>query len=280
METSRTLPVSEVRSGRSTDGTAWDLYPAANGSPARTIALIHGLGLCRQLWNGLLPAFTAHHRVLNYDLFGHGESAPPAETASLAVYSDQLANLLDELDIASVAVVGFSIGGMINRRFALDHPSRLWALAVLSSPHDRGPEAQQAVEDRAASVRDQGALSTMDAALARWFTPAFLTAHPHWGDRVTQWRLDADPESYAQAAWVLATGVPQLVDPDPPVTAPTLVITAENDSGSTPAMSHAIAAEIDGAATIIVPGLQHLGLVEQPALFTEPVLSFLKDLSA
>ena len=170
----------------------------------------------------------------------------------------------------------FSIGGMINRRFALDFPQRLSALAILNSPHDRGPEGQQAVEARAATVREQGTMSTLPDALKRWFTPAFLADQPDKVDLVRQWRVLVDAEGYAQTAWVLANGVPELVRPPRPVSAPALVMTSENDSGSTPGMSHAIAAEIDGAETIIVPSLQHLGLMEDPSAFADPTIAFLK----
>ena len=89
------------------------------------------------------------------------------------------------------------------------------------------------------------------------------------------WRNQVDPESYAQAAWVLAHGVRELIAPNPPITAPTLVMTCEHDSGSTPDMSRAIAAEIAGAQLCIVPELQHLGLMERPKSFTDPILEFL-----
>jgi pimeloyl-ACP methyl ester carboxylesterase len=82
---------------------------------------------------------------------------------------------------------------------------------------------------------------------------------------------------YTQCRQVLANGVVELIRPTPPIVQPTLVMTAENDSGSTPAMSHAIAAEITGAQTIIVPALQHMALVEAPSQFTEPVLRFLDE---
>jgi pimeloyl-ACP methyl ester carboxylesterase len=55
------------------------------------------------------------------------------------------------------------------------------------------------------------------------------------------------------------------------------VITCEHDSGSTPAMSHAIASEISGAEVVIIPVLQHMGVVEQPTLFIEPLLTFLNS---
>ena len=264
------------------DGTAFIRH---NGDKARgeghaadrpTVVLIHGLGLCQRLFDPMLAGFSAPFDLISYDLYGHGDSGPPPQTATLSLYSQQIAGLLDHLGIARAALVGFSIGGMINRRFALDHPERLSALAIWNSPHDRGAQAQQLVEDRAAQVRTEGTMSTLTAAIERWFTPGFRASQPDRVDLVRQWRQRVDLEGYAQTAWVLANGVPELVSPATPVTAPTLVMTAENDSGSTPAMAHAIAAEIPGARTAIVPALQHLGLMEDPEAFTTPTLDFLK----
>jgi len=255
------------------DGTSYDVVGAPDGPP---IVLIHGLGLARQLWAPHLPDFTDRYRIVNYDLYGHGASAPLKDEGSLRVYGDQIAALLDHLAIDTAAIVGFSIGGMINRRFAIDHADRASSLVILSSPHDRGDEGQAQVEARALSVRERGAMSTMDAALLRWFTPGHLAAHPQHETLVRAWRDTVHPESYAQATWVLAHGVRELIAPEPPITLPTLVMTSENDTGSTPAMSHAIASEIAGAETIIVEGLQHLGLIEQPALFTQPIRAFLE----
>jgi len=176
-------------------------------------------------------------------------------------------------------VVGFSIGGMINRRFAFDFPNRLSALAILNSPHDRGDEAQALVEERAAAVRSDGAMATMEAALERWFTDDFRISHPDFMETVRQWRRQVDPQSYAEAAWVLATGVKELTRPTTPVRVPTIVITSENDSGSTPDMATTIAAEIDQAAICIVSELKHLGLIEQPQSFTLPVIDFFRKLA-
>ena len=188
-----------------------------------TVVLIHGLGLCQRLFDPMLAGFSAPFDLISYDLYGHGDSGPPPQTATLSLYSQQIAGLLDHLGIARAALVGFSIGGMINRRFALDHPERLSALAIWNSPHDRGAQAQQLVEDRAAQVRTEGTMSTLPAAIERWFTPGFRASQPDRVDLVRQWRQRVDLEGYAQTAWVLANGVPELVSPATPVTAPTLV---------------------------------------------------------
>ncbi len=254
------------------DGTCYE-FNGREGAPI--IVLIHGLGLCSDLWKPHLKALSHNYRVLNYDLYGHGNSVPPPQKASLTVYAKQLADLMTTLKIEKAAIVGFSIGGMINRRFALDYSDKVSSLVILNSPHNRGEGLQSQVENRAKRVRDQGAMSTMDSALKRWFTPSYLNT----GDgakKVMEWRELVDPESYAQAAWVLANGVRELIAPTSPINAATLVMTCENDTGSTPKMSHDIANEIAGSQTVIVPKLQHLGLMEDPDSFTNPILEFLE----
>jgi pimeloyl-ACP methyl ester carboxylesterase len=257
---------------RAENGTAYEVS-GPEGAPA--VVLIHGLGLNRKTWREHAPALAGRYRVVTYDLLGHGESALPPARPSLALFSAQLLGLLDELGIAGCVLAGFSLGGMINRRFAIDHPARVRALAILNAPHERGAEAQRRVEAQAASSAAGGPAATLDAAIERWFTPAFRAARPGIIDEVRRWVLANDPAAYAQTRWVLAHGVLELIRPDPPIALPTLVMTCEHDSGSTPAMSRAIAAEIAGAETIIVPGLRHMGLIERPGLFTGPLLRFL-----
>ena len=194
---------------------------------------------------------------------------------SLTVLSEQLIALMDELGIDKAALVGFSLGGMINRRVAMDHPDRVSALCILNSPHERGDAQQRLVEERARDTSAGGPGATIDATLARWFTPAFCEARKDVLDEVRDVVMANHHENYAKHRFVLAAGVVELIRPEPPITHPTLVITCENDSGQPPAMSHAIGSEIVGSEVIILPELQHMGLVERPDLFAEPVKEFL-----
>lgn len=256
----------------STHGTAY----AVSGPPdAPAVALIHGLGLTMDTWHRITPVLAGRFRVIRYDLCGHGQSALPTTPPSLSVLSGQLRTLLDDLAVDRCALVGFSLGGMVNRRFALDHPERTTALVILNSPHERSPEAQRLVDERAAETGAGGPAATIDETLKRWFTPGFLDRNSAAVAEIRHWVLANDPGTYTAHRRVLACGVLELVRPDPPITCPTLVMTCEHDSGSTPAMAHAIAAEIAGAETIIVPALQHLGLIENPPAFADPIFDFL-----
>lgn len=254
-------------------GTAYDLN-GPEGAPV--VALIHGLGLTRDAtYREMIPMLSERFRVLSYDLCGHGETALPETEPSLTVLSEQLITLMDELGIDKAALVGFSLGGMINRRVAMDHPERVSALCILNSPHERREEQQRLVEERARDTSAGGPGATIDATLARWFTPGLCEARRDVLDEVRDVVMANHHENYAKHRFVLAVGVVELIRPEPPITHPTLVITCENDSGQPPAMSHAIGSEISGSEVIIMPELQHMGLVERPDLFAEPVKEFL-----
>ena len=254
------------------NGTAYELY---GPSDAPVVAFVHGLGLTRSTWDGMIPALAEKYRILSFDLYGHGESAAPPRLPSLTLFSNQLRDLLDEISIAQAAIIGFSLGGMINRRFAMDHPDCVTALGIFNSPHERHADLQHKVEQQAKDSAADGPGATLDAAIERWFTPDFIEANPGVVAAIGRDIMANDPQIYAQSRWVLASGVTELIRPRPPIVVPSLIITCENDAGSTPAMSQAIASEIEGAETTIVPVLRHMALVEQPELFSRPLLVFL-----
>ena len=257
---------------RTPDGTHWRQDGPEDGLP---VVLIHGLGLNRECWDWTVPDFEDRYRTVTYDLHGHGESADLPETPSLAMFAGQLAGLLDRLGIDRAAIVGFSLGGMIARRFAQDHPDRAGALAILHSPHRRDPAAQAAILKRVAQAREAGPEATVEAALERWFTDGFRAANPATMDRVRGWVLANDPAVYHTIYRVLAEGVEEVAAPDPPLRLPALVMTGEEDHGNGPEMTRAIAAGIDGARMVILPGLRHMALVEDPEAVNRPLRAFL-----
>ena len=256
----------------SENGTRYEICGPTN---APIITFIHGLGLNRGIWREYAAQFASSYRVLTYDLYGHGESADPPSKPDMTLFSEQLIGLMDELDIERCAAIGFSLGGMINRRMAIDHADRISALVILNSPHERGDQAQALVEQRALDSAAGGPGATLDATIERWFSADFRSANSDFIERVRGWVLANDANNYALCRQALAFGVVELIRPDPPIKHPTLVMTCENDSGSTPAMSKAIASEIDGSRVVIVPQLKHMGLAENESLFIAELRNFL-----
>ena len=254
------------------DGTQYELTGPAH---APVVVLIHGLGLNRDCWQWTSPALIDAYRVLAYDLYGHGQSVAPPATPSLSLFSRQLAGLLDHCGIDRAVIAGFSLGGMIARRFAQDDPDRAQALIILHSPHKRTEAAQDAILKRVEQARELGPDSTVEAALERWFTNDFRAANPKMMQTVRGWVTANQKPIYHTIYRVLATGIDEIVAPDPAISCPALVITGDEDYGNGPEMTHAIAAEIPGAQTVILTGLRHMALAEAPDAVNRPIQEFL-----
>jgi pimeloyl-ACP methyl ester carboxylesterase len=257
------------------DGTQFELTGPAD---APVVVLIHGLGLNKECWQWTTPALSDAYRVLSYDLYGHGESVAPPQTPSLSLFATQLAGLLDHCGVERVTITGFSLGGMIARRFAQDLPQRTQALVILHSPHKRSEAAQTAILKRVDQAREQGPQSTVEAALERWFTETYRTANPDIMETVRGWVTANQKPIYHTVYRVLATGIDEIIAPSPAIFCPTLVITGDEDYGNGPEMTHAIAAEILGAEALVLSGLRHMALVEDPKAVNTPIRHFLDNL--
>lgn len=255
------------------NGTTYDL---TGPEDAPVVVLIHGLGLTRAVWQWLLPDLKKF-RVLTYDLIGHGETAPPEGEPTLKDLSDQLASLLDHLNIDRAAIVGFSLGGMVARRFAQDHRNRTTALVILHSAHRRTERQQSAILYRVEQARDRGPEATVELALQRWYTDQAQATRPDLMALTRQWVLANKREVYVKLYRILANGVDEIVAPEPPLTVPTLVLTGDEDTGNGPEMSMAIAEEIPRARLVILKGLRHMALAEDPQAVNRPVVTFLTE---
>ena len=69
----------------------------------------------------------------------------------------------------------------------------------------------------------------------------------------------------------------ELIRPELIIECPTLVMTSENDTGSTPEMAYKIAGEIPYSKVLIVPKLKHLGILEDTDAFLVPLKDFLRQ---
>ncbi len=242
-----------------------------------TVTLIHGLGLNRAMWQWQLPALVPHFKMLTYDLLWHGESGRPAGAPDLVMYSEQLLGVMDRCGIERAAIVGFSLGGMIARRFALDYPDRLWALAILNSAHDRTPAEREVILKRVRQAQGSDPSSTANAALERWFTADFRVANPGMMTLIREWIVANDPAVYPEIYRVLAEGDTEIAREIDRISCPTLVLTGEEDFGNSPDMAKKMAMLIPGARAEILPGLRHMALAESPQVFNELLVSFLHN---
>lgn len=242
---------------------------------APPLVLLHALATCRDLWLPQMPAWATQFRVIRIDLPGHGESPLMEGAATLAGFADEVARVLDDLDIRRAALVGLSLGGMVAQAFALKFPERCSALVLAHTSARTDAPVRELWSGRLEQLGKEGLPAQADAILGRWFPPAFAEASPMTLQWISSQIRATSPEGYAAAI----RAIQQLdhLDMLKNITVPTLVIAGEADMAAPPAAGALMAGQIGNARLVVLPGVAHLGNVQAPVLFTETAGSFLKQ---
>ena len=237
------------------------------------LVLVHGVGAQLESWDGVVARLRGRFRCIAYDLRGHGATDKPAGPYSVEDFAADLAGLMDALGVARCHLAGFSLGGLIGQRFALDYADRLDRLALLSAIAGRTEEERARVAARLAVVESGAPGDHFEKSLTRWFTDAYLRDHPDVIAEARAQNQRNDPKAYAAAYRVLATA--EMVDELANIRAPTLVATGAGDLGSTPRMSRLMHERIAGAELHILAGLRHSILAEAPDRVSDLLADFL-----
>ncbi|MBA8941943.1 bifunctional 3-oxoadipate enol-lactonase/4-carboxymuconolactone decarboxylase PcaDC [Streptomyces calvus] len=241
------------------------LHHRAEG-PASAPALLLGpsLGTSYALWDRVAPELSSAHRVVRWDLPGHGGS-PAGLIGAGATVGDLAALVLalaDALGVERFAYAGVSLGGAVGLHLAVHHPERVSSLAVIcSSAHFNGSKPWQ---ERAALVRREGLAGLAAGADARWFTSGFTVPE------LVRDHRDADPEAYAACCDALAAF--DLRERLAEISVPTLLVAGREDPATPPEHLRQIADAVPGAALVEVPGASHLAPAQRP----EAVLTALR----
>lgn len=103
------------------------------GEGRETLLLLHGMAGSSETWRSVIPQLSKRYRVVAPDLLGHGQSAKPRGDYSLGAFAVWLRDLLDELGISRVTVVGQSLGGGVAMQFVYQHPDYCRRLVLISS---------------------------------------------------------------------------------------------------------------------------------------------------
>ncbi|WP_058035143.1 alpha/beta fold hydrolase [Burkholderia pseudomallei] len=261
-------------------GTHYSIYPPQAGEACETVVLIHGVGMNHSVWSPQIDALTARHRVVAYDMLGHGGSALPTVAPTLDEYASQLERLLDALQIEQAHVIGHSMGALVALEFALTHPNRTISVVALNAVYDRTPGQREAVMNRAATLGDARAAAGIDVTLERWFgdpIPAHLTKA---AEAVRDLLLTVDPVGYARTYELFARSDDAHVGRLSNLAVPALFLTGEYDANSNPAMSLAMAAAAPYGRAQIIANERHMMNVTNPAQVNERLLEFLLSASA
>lgn len=236
------------------------------------VVLIHGHPFNRGMWAPQLAVLRDRFRVIVPDLRGYGDSPVTPGTVTMAQLAADVSHLLDRKAIATAALVGLSMGGLVVMELAAAQPDRWRAYAFVATTAARSTAQERAA--RVASARtldEQGMRPVAQEMAARLFGPE---AAPELKAGIMAMMAATNPAGAAAAV----RGRAERPDYQPILTtlrAPALVCTGDRDSYSTAEITRELAGCLPGPEVVLLEGAGHLPNLEQPGEFNEHLLSFL-----
>jgi proline-specific peptidase len=223
---------------------------------------------------------------------GTGESDRPADPGAyhLDDYVADLEALRDHLGLERMRLLGYSHGGVVAQAYAAEHPERVERLVLAVTLARFGPEQEAATKagrekrsgatwypDAIAASEDELGTATDDQVRDNamrgmpFYFYRFGPAEAAYVDTFSADPINGD----AQRAFGAELPNLDLRSRDAEITAPTLVITGEDDFICGPVCAGEISAAIPGAREVIVPHAGHMVVFEQRRIFHDEIATFL-----
>jgi pimeloyl-ACP methyl ester carboxylesterase len=243
------------------------------------VLLVHAGIADGRMWGPLTDRLAAAgYRTIAPDLQGFGRT--PLEPGVLSNAAD-LVGLLDELDIASAAVVGASFGGRVALELALRAPERVRALALLDANLDEfewSDELEAFDAEETAALERGDVDAAVQANVRMWVTRDGRAVDPAVADLVAAMQRGAfDAQIGVDAE--LAPNDPPVAERLREIAAPALVAVGADDVEDFHRIAQRLAAEIPNARpAVTIAGAAHLPALERPAEVAELLVGFLADL--
>lgn len=244
------------------------------------LLLIHGVGMNAGIWAPQIERLKRRFDVIALDLLGHGASPLPQEDAELTDFADQAISLLDHLRLASVLLVGHSMGALVAQEVALRAPERVRRLVSLNAVFRRPPELLKAVQERSAQLGPPGDSGAVAATLARWFGDPLAPELQPVSAKARATLESVDPDGYRRTYRLFARADSAQADRLTGLAVPALFMTGSEDRNSTPAMSAAMAALVPEGQCVVLRGERHMMALASPDLVTARLEDFLCDEAA
>jgi 3-oxoadipate enol-lactonase len=244
-------------------------YEVGRGDP---VVLVHGLADDHRAWRRVVAPLMLTRRVVLYDLRGHGGSPLGDADGSLAQLGADLVEVLDDAGLDRAVVAGFSLGGTIAMRAAIDAPDRVAALALVGTSSRVNKAARGWYEERAAMAeRDDPELrKTLDGDTEDVYRnrPEEIEA----GLRIRR-ESTADPRGFANACLAMASLNDRPLDDElGAIGVPTVIVAGDADQHCPPRASEIIAEKVPGATMQVLEDTGHPLPVERPGEVADAVL--------
>ena len=239
------------------------------------IVLIHGYPFNRSLWTEQAEVLRGRYRVVAPDLRGFGESDSSEGTATMSRMANDVASLMDALEIERAVIGGLSMGGYVALAFARMFPARVRAMILADTRAQADTEeGKQTRSQQAEKALSEGMAGIADAMLPKLLTPETVSKRPELVKRVRDMMLKTKPEGAAAALLGMAERDDQ-TEFISSIQVPALIIVGREDAITPVADSEKMQSRIEGSRLVVIENAGHVSNLEQTEQFNDALLGFL-----
>ncbi|MDM1311172.1 3-oxoadipate enol-lactonase [Acinetobacter indicus] len=246
-------------------------YQTFGDATKPALVFSNSLGTNFKMWQPQIDHFQQDFFVICYDTRGHGASSAPQGPYTLDQLGQDVVNLLDHLNIEKAAFCGISMGGLTGQWLAINKPERFSHVVICNTAAKIGQE--QAWNERAALVREQGLAPIASTAAGRWFTEPFIQSNAATVATLSNDLGAGSPEGYASCCEALAKADvrEQLKD----IQVPVFIVAGQQDPVTTVADGEFMQQRIANAELFEI-NASHISNIEQPEAFNQAVQAFIQ----
>jgi 4,5:9,10-diseco-3-hydroxy-5,9,17-trioxoandrosta-1(10),2-diene-4-oate hydrolase len=237
------------------------------------VVCLHGAGAGAVTWYPSIGALAEYFHVIAPDIVGYGESDKPNATYDRPYFAAWLRDFLSALEISKAHIVGLSQGGAIALQFALDHPEMVERLVLVDS-------GALGAQPSFGSFFGMFWMNSIPSAAANRFMARYLLIKPENGDpnfshySLQVLRRPGGKNAFMQGRGAAVSAIPQEVLHQ--IQHQTLIIWGEDDNLFSIAHGEAAARIMPNAKLYRIQDAGHLPLMDQPKVFNNALLQFLR----
>jgi 3-oxoadipate enol-lactonase len=238
------------------------------------IVLIHGFPFSSEMWSDQIQLLKDEHRVIAYDIRGHGKSDVGDGQYMLEFFVDDLIALLDHLNVSKAVLCGLSMGGYIALR-AIERNSERFSSVILC---DTSPQADtnEAKVRRAASiklVKTNGVNAFAETFLKAVFAPESFQSKPREVEMIRR-VIQSNSEIGICGTLLALAGRTDTTEVLSTINVPTLILVGEFDKVTPPNLSELMHDKIRNSEFHVLPSAAHLSNLENSVEFNKHLTNF------
>ncbi len=238
-------------------------YAAVRGQgPALT--LIHGFPLSHRIFDAQFRTLSGEYRVITPDLRGFCKTPITETDVTMDTYADDIAALLEHLEVEQTVLGGLSMGGYIAFAFWRRYPERVRALILMNTR--AAPDTEEGRQNRyrtAERVQEEGLSPLIENMIPKLLSPGTLKGKPHVVRKLRSIMESASVAGVVAALKAMA-GRPDSRPTLETITVPTLIISGQEDQLIPVSEAEEMFLRIPQAQLRVIERAGHLTTMERP----------------